>query len=258
MFRQLRTLFAWRALLVHLVRADLQVAYRNKVLGFLWSLLDPLMLMAVYVLLVQVIFKRGEPLFPVLLFSALLAWRWFLYSTQKATMSIATKDRLIQTVAFPRIILPTQHVATGLMKYLFSLGALVPMLLLFRVTFTAQMLWLPVIVFIQLIFTLGFALICSIVGVYFRDLQNILVFTLRIWFYLSPALFSIADRIPPYLRPIYMLNPFSSLFNAYKNILVRGTPPSVYIWVALGFGVAFLGFGLWLFDKMEHRLAKDV
>jgi ABC-type polysaccharide/polyol phosphate export permease len=94
--------------------------------------------------------------------------------------------------------------------------------------------------------------------VYFRDLQNILVFGLRLWFYLSPALFSIADRIPPTLRPIYMLNPFSSLFNAYKNILVRGLPPSVYIWAALGFGVVFLAFGLWLFDKMEHRLAKDV
>jgi len=145
------------------------------------------------------------------------------------------------------------------MKYVFSLGALIPMLFIFKAQFSVQMLWLPLIIVIQLLFTLGLAVVFSVVGVYFRDLQNILQFGLRMWFYLSPGLFSIADRIPPRLRTIYMiLNPFASLFNAYKNILVRGLPPSQYIWIVFMLGVLILGFGFWLFDRKEADLAKDV
>jgi len=257
--RQIQLLWRRRALLRYLVVSDLKVAYKNKLLGFLWSILDPLMMMVVYVILVQLIFKRGGPQFPVLLFSALLAWRWFLYSMNQATVSITNKAKLIQTVAFPRIVLPAQQVFTGFMKYVFSLGALIPMLFIFKAQFSVQMLWLPLIVVIQLLFTLGLAVVFSVVGVYFRDLQNILQFGLRMWFYLSPGLFSIADRIPPRLQPIYMIvNPFASLFNAYKNILVRGLPPSHYIWIVLGLSVFILAFGLWLFDRKEADLAKDV
>lgn len=259
MKHQIRMLWKWRGLLRYLVISDLKLAYKNKLLGFLWSILDPLMMMVVYVVLVQVIFKRGGAQFPVLLFSALLAWRWFLYSMNQASLSIVNKAKLIQTVAFPRIVLPAQQVFTGFMKYIFSLGALVPMLFIFRAHFGVQMLWLPLVLLIQLLFTLGLAIVFSVVGVYFRDLQNILQFSLRMWFYLSPGLFSIADRVPPHLQPLYMIvNPFASLFNAYKNILVRGLPPSQYIWSVLGFSVFILVFGLWLFEHKEADLAKDI
>jgi len=254
----IRQLWQWHHLLWYLVKSDLKVAYKNKLLGFLWSILDPLMMMVVYVILVQYIFKRGGPQFPVLLFSALLAWRWFVYSLQQATTSLTSKAKLIQTVAFPKVVLPTQHVVTGFMKYLFSLGALLPMLFIFDAHFTLNLLWLPLIVLIQFLFTWGLSMICSILGVYFRDLQNILQFSLRMWFYLSPGLYSVADRIPERLQSIYMLNPFAALFNAYKNVLVRGEPPSFYIWIALGVGLLFVVLGLLLYAQKDPHLAKEV
>lgn len=258
LLQPIRQLWQWRFLLWFLVKSDLKVAYKNKLLGFLWSILDPLMMMIVYVILVQYIFKRGGPQFPVLLFSALLAWRWFIYSLQQSTVSLTSKAKLIQTVAFPKAVLPAQQVVTGFMKYLFSLGALLPMLFIFDARFTINFLWLPLIVLIQFIFTLGLSMTFAILGVYFRDLQNILQFGLRMWFYLSPGLYSVADRIPQRLQPIYMLNPFSALFNAYKNVLVRGIPPTFYIWIALGIGLFLLAFGLWLFARKDPHLAKDV
>ncbi len=259
MIRQLRILWERRALVWYLVRSDLKVTYKNKALGYIWSLLDPLMMMVVYVVLVQVIFKQGGPQYPVLLFSALLAWRWFTHSVQQATTAISGKEKLIQTVAFPRIILPTQDVVSGLVIYALSLAALVPMMVIFHVNWSLNILWLPVIVGVQCVLTLGVALLCSVIGVYFRDLQNILAFGLRMVFYLSPALWSIADRVPVRLRTIYLvLNPFASLFEAYKSVLVRGEPPLLFIGVALLLGVALLIAGLVVFDRFEHRLAKDV
>ncbi len=258
LFQPVKQLWNWRYLLWFLVKSDLKVAYKNKFFGFLWSILDPLMMMVVYVILVQYIFKRGGPQFPVLLFSALLAWRWFTYSLQQSVVSLTSRAKLIQAVAFPKIILPTQQVVTGFMKYLFSLIALLPMLFMFHARFTINLVWLPVVVLIQFVFTLGLSLILAIFGVYFRDLQNILQFGLRMWFYLSPGLYSVADRIPKHLQPIYMLNPFSALFNAYKNLLVRGIPPTFYIWITLGAGFLFLCFGLFLFARKESYLAKDI
>ena len=259
MIRQLRALWRRRELVAYLVRSDLKVTYKNKVLGYLWTLLDPLMMMVVYVILVQVIFKQGGKQYPVLLFSALLAWRWFTYSIQQATTSIASKGKLIQTVSFPRIILPVQDVVSGLIRYLLSLAALVPMMVIFRGNWSLNVLWLPVLVGAQFVLTLGVALLCSVLGVYLRDLQNILTFGLRMVFYLSPALWSIADRIPVGLRTLYLvLNPFAWLFEGYKSILVRGEPPLVFVGVALALGIVLTPLGLAVFERYEDRLAKDV
>lgn len=253
------SLWERRALLWYLVGVDLKLTYRNKVLGYLWSLLDPLMLMAVYVILVQVIFRRGEPQYPVLLFSALLAWRCFLRSTQEGATCITNKARLLQTVAFPKIILPTQVVLSNAVQYVFGLGALIPMLILMKAKITLHVVWIIPVFGVQLAFTYGICLIVAVVGVYFRDLQNILQFGLRMWWYLSPGLFSVADRIPERLQGLYMiLNPFASLFETYKNILVRGKPPSEYLVVATVIALAVMLLGLWLFARKEHDLAKDV
>lgn len=253
------SLWERRALLWYLVKVDLKLSYRNKVLGYLWSLLDPLMLMTVYVILVQVIFRRGEPQYPVLLFSTLLAWRCFLKSTQEAATCITSKARLLQTVAFPKIILPTQCLLSNALQYIFGLGALVPMLIIMEAKITLYTLWLIPAFGLQLMLTYGVCLIVAVVGVYFRDLQNILEFGLRMVWYLSPGLFSVADRIPERLQGLYMIiNPFAPLFETYKNILVRGKPPSEYLVATTVTALTVLWFGLWLFAWKERELAKDV
>lgn len=259
MFKQLQVLWFRRDLVKYLIRTDLKVIYRHKVLGFLWMMLDPLMMMLVYVLLVVFIFKRGSPQFPVLLFSALLAWRWFTYSLAGSVTSITGKAKLIQTVYFPKIVLPFSRVLVGMFNYGIELIVLVPLLFLFEAKFTLNLLWMPVLIAIQFLFTFGASLFCAALGVYFRDLENIVQFGLRMWFYLSPALYSVMDTVPPRFRPIYMLNPFAALFESYKNVLVRGLPPlGEYLLVAATLAVIVSLGGLWLFSTKEPRFAKDV
>ena len=261
MIEQIRMLWARRDLVKYFVCTDLKVIYKHKVIGFLWTLLDPLMMMLVYVLLVVFIFQRGGPQFPVLLFSALLAWRWFTYSLASSVTAITGKAKLIQTVCFPKAILPFSRVLIGLINFLLGLAVLVPLLFIFKAEFTFHLLWLPLLIFVQFLFTTGAALLCAAFGVYFRDLENILRFGLRMWFYLSPALYSISDisdRIPERLLPIYMLNPFAALFSSYKNVLVRGMPPNEYMIIAAVLALVIFVTGLAFFGAKESEFAKDV
>ena len=258
MISQFKAIWDRRDLIRYFVTSDLKVIYRNKVLGFVWSLLDPLFMMLVYTVLVVFIFQRGGPQFPVLLFSALLAWRWFTYSLSNAITSVTGKAKLIHSVYFPKAVLPLIRVIVGLVNYLLGLVVLVPLLFIFEAKFTINVLWLPVLILIQLLFTVGAAFFCAALSVYFRDLQNIMLFILRMWFYLSPALYSVADRIPERFLGIYMLNPFAALFTSYKNILVLGLPPSEYMLVAVVLAVAVFWGGSAFFAEREPQFAKAV
>jgi len=258
MIRQLKAIWERRDIVKYLVTSELKTLYRNRALGYLWSLLDPLIMMGVYILLVVVIFQHGGPQFPVLLFSALLAWQWFTYSLSGSVTSISGKAKFIQTVYFPKGVLPLEKVIVGLIRYLLGLIALIPLLLIFEANITLNILWLPVLLLVQFLFTVGCSFFCAAFGVYFRDLQNILRFLLRAWFFLSPALYLTAERIPQQFQGIYMLNPFAALFTSYKNILVFGVPPSKYILVASAIAIAIFLGSLVFFNRTEQDFAKAV
>ena len=258
MIRQFKALWERRHILIYLVISELKRLYRNKVLGYLWSLLDPLCMMAVYVLLVVFIFQRGGPQFPVLLFSALLAWWWFVYSVSSSVTSIAGKAKLIQSVYFPKAILPLEKVLVGLVRYLLGLIVLAPLLLIFEANITINVLWLPVLILVQLLFTAGCSFFFAALGVYFSDLQNVVRFLLRAWFFLSPALYLATERIPQQYQAIYMLNPFAALFTSYKNILVFGLPPNEYMLVATVVAVVIFLGGFAFFTQREPAFAKAV
>lgn len=245
-------------LVKYLMRTDLKVRYNNKVLGFLWAILDPFFMMLIYIILVKVVFKRGDAQYPILLFSALLSYRWFVLATGNNVAILVKNSRLLQTVKFPFSILVLNEVNIGLFNFLLGLLVLFPMLFMFDATINLNILWLPVVIIVQYFFTLGIGLILSVAGLYFRDLQNIMLFLMRIVLYLSPALYDLS-LIPAKYQTIYLCtNPFASLFDTYKNILVKGLPPNLYFLVFVGFAVVFMIVGSSLFSKKEHNFAKDI
>ena len=255
---QIRAVINRADLLKYLVTSEIKIKYQNKTLGFLWAVLDPLMLMAIYILLVRVIFQRGGEQFPVLLFSALLAWRWFTYSIITSVKCLISNAKLIQTVSFPLAVMPTSRVLIGFVNYLMGLIVLIPMLFIFNATFSVNLLWFPLLIITQFIFTVGICLLVSVVGIYFKDMQNIIEFSVRLLFYLSPGLYSLTD-IPEKFYTTYMiLNPFAAMFSSYKNILVRGTSPNEYfiLFALYGLLAFLLGFGF--FISKRYVLAKHI
>jgi len=259
MIEQIKKVWQRRELLWYIVRFQMKAENKNKVLGFVWSFLDPLLLFFTYFILVHIIFGRGGPQFPVLLFISLLSWKWFASSLSRSVTSITSKVGLIQSVRFPLAILPLSGIIIGFFDWLFGFVILVPMLFIFEASFTVNILWLPVLLLIEFVGTIGACLIVAVVGTYLSDLGNIIQFVIRICFYLSPILYSVADRVPERLTTLYMLgNPFAGLLESYKNVLILGTPPTEYVLV--GTAVACVAFlvGLWYFSRDEYRLVKVI
>jgi ABC-type polysaccharide/polyol phosphate export permease len=259
MIEQLKSVWHKRELLWYIVKLQMKAEKKNKILGFAWSFLDPLLLFLTYYVLIHVIFGRGGPEFPVLLFAAILSWRWFATSLQRSVTSVTSKVGLIQSVRFPLAILPLSGIIIGFFDWLFGFVILVPMLFIFEASFTVNILWLPVLLLVQFVGTVGACLIVAVIGTYLSDLGNIIAFVIRIAFYLSPILYSVSGTVPGRLYTIYMLgNPFAGLLESYKSILVYGTPPNEYALVGVAVAcVAFL-VGLWYFSRDEYKLVKSI
>jgi len=259
MIEQLRRVWQRRELLWYMVKLQMKAEKKNKVLGFAWSFLDPLLLLLVYMVLVHYIFGRGGPQFPVLLFISLLSWRWFTSSLSRSVTSVTSKVGLIQSVRFPLAILPLSGIIIGFFDWLFGFVILVPMLFIFEASLTVNILWLPVLLLIQFVGTVGACLLVAVVGTYLSDLGNIIQFLIRLGFYLSPILYSVEGTVPERLTMLYMLgNPFAGMMESYKNVVILGAPPNEYaLWGAAVAVIAFL-VGLWYFSRDEYKLVKAI
>jgi len=258
LLEEIKGIYQKRDLIRHLVFTDLKTHYKGTFLGFLWMILDPLFMMLVYVVLVSVVFQRGGPQFPILLFSALIGWRWFLQSSTNSLRTYISNGKLIQTIDVPLSIFPITKVLLSMTTFLASFVPLIPMLFVFDATINLNFLWLPVLIFAQLIFVLGISLIFSVAGIYFSDLNNIMQFVLKLWFYFSPALYNISAIPEKYYHYYMVINPFAALFESYKNVLVYGTAPNEYMILFLAEGVLFTLLGLKWIVSSRSFIVKNI
>jgi ABC-type polysaccharide/polyol phosphate export permease len=214
-----------RRLIGYRVRADLKKRGADTFLGNVWWFLDPLLTMLVYVVLVSVILQSTQEAYPLFIFCAILPWKWFSASVADAVTCVTTKEKVIKQVRFPKVVLPVAATVGGLVSFIFGLVPLGAMLvILFPTHISPWLLAIPIVAVVQFILTFALCLLAAAVTVFYRDIGNLAGHLLRIWFYLSPALYSSA-RIEsiatnhPQLYSIYTLNPFAGLFDSYRNLL---------------------------------------
>lgn len=254
----------------YLVRAEMKKRGVNTLLGNLWWVMDPLLLMAVYVVLVAVVGRgRTIPDYPLFIFSVILPWKWFTSSVQDSTASVINQYRLIRQIAFPKIVLPVAATTAGIAGFAFGLIPLVGMLYFYQDRISPLLILYPVVALVQYVFTLAIAIVVAAGNVFFRDLGNVTRHLLRIWFYLSPGLYSLAHldgvnfvREHPIVRDIAAANPFAVLFDAYRR-LAYGTeqgPPLMPNWPSLAVlllvSVVLLAMAIVIFKRLEPNFAK--
>jgi lipopolysaccharide transport system permease protein len=253
----LRDLVSHRRLIRYLVGAELKRTHADTVLGQIWWILDPLLQMAVYYVLVEIIFKRNVPDYPLFLFSAILPWKWFSTTINEGTLSVTGRQSLIRQLSFPKIVLPTAAVAAEAMSFIFGLGAFAIVYLFYLDRLSAWVLALPVIAAIQLVFTLALTIAFSAANAFYRDIQNVLRHALRMWFYLSPALYSLDVITDHRFRQILQLNPFAVFFESYHAV-TWGTSAPNWHGLALIFGasVILLLVAIAFFKRVEPAFAR--
>ncbi len=239
-FSYLGELWCYRELLLTLVVRDLKVRYRNSVLGVLWSLGNPLLMMAVFTIVFTVMTPSNIEKFPIFVLCGLLPWNFFSASVIGSIRSVVDNAPLIRKVYFPREVLPLSVVLSNLVNFLIALIVLFAFMLVFQMPVTPSVLLLPVVIIVQVIFTCGVALILATVNVFYRDTQVIMEVAMLAWFFLTPIFYPI-DILPrsyhlggltiDVWRWMYILNPMASLIATYRVILYGGgfggAPPAL-------------------------------
>jgi lipopolysaccharide transport system permease protein len=255
--------YSRRRLIQYLVRAGLKKHGADTLLGNVWWILDPLLTMAVYVVLVSVIAPVQKDAYPLFIFCAILPWKWFSSAIGASATSVIARERIIKQVQFPKIVLPLSECVGGVVSFAFGLIPLgVMLVVLFPSHLSPWVLLIPLVAAVQLLFTVAVALLLSAITVFYRDIGLLMTHLLRLWFYLSPALYG-SERIAslavkhPEVMIAYNLNPFAGLFESYRSLIYTGQPPE---WGLLGIVVVeslvLLVAGVLVFRRLEPSFAK--
>jgi ABC-type polysaccharide/polyol phosphate export permease len=264
MFSNLARLIRYRGLIQSLVARDLKARYRGSVLGFFWSFVNPLLLLAIYSFVFTTIMpNRVEGVQPYALFMlcGILPWTWFSSSLTEASGSLIAGGNLIKKVLFPAEVLPIVAVLANLVHFALAL----PLALAFLVAFDRTpdpggLVWFPAVVAVQLVFTAGLALALSALTVHFRDIRDILANVLVLWFFATPIIYVWWQKEVEPFRTLFDLNPFTHLAVSYQEILFFEGPFGHWKWL-VALGVASIGVflgGYWLFDRLRDSFAEVV
>ena len=258
-----------RRLVRYLVQADIRKKGADTILGNLWWIMDPLLQMGVYVVFVSLILSVKTPDYPLFILAAILPWKWFTASLSDAASSVVSQERLIKQIQFPKLVLPVAATTAGVVGFVFGLIPLGGIMLLYSDRISPYLLLLPIVAFVQYVFSLALAFIVSAVNVFFRDLGNVLRHVLRLWFYLSPGLYSLATldasatfQANPILRVIAHANPIAILFESYRAIIYGKpdgpphAPDFAQLLALLVTSTVLLAFGTLIFKRLEPTFAK--
>lgn len=259
MIRNLVELWRFRALIWALVCRHLNARYRGSVLGFVWSFLNPLCLIAVYSLVFQYYIRfQDVQHYTLFLFAGLLPWIWFSSGLLEATAAISSGGSLITKAMFPAHILPVVSVLTNLCNFLFAVPLLIGFMLLAGVVPASSLAMLPVVILVELVFLVGLSLIFSAINVHYRDVQHILGNLMTLLFFLCPIIYPAAN-VPERFRFTLLLNPIALFTEMYQGMFIDGAfpDPSKLAFCAGMAGLAFV-VGCVVFNRYREDFAELV
>ena len=248
-------------LIVPLARRELAARYRGSVLGALWAVVTPAVMIAIFTFIFAEIFgarfgASGSSWdYALYLFCGLLPWTAFQDSLQLSSNVIIAHANLVKRVVFPLETLPVAQALSALVTQLFGTLALIVATLLVRGELHATLLWLPALLVPQLVATLGAAWFVASLGVFLRDTAQGLSLALAAWMYLTPIIYP-ETLVPARYRAWINLNPFTALVRSYRRVMLDGAPPD---WSGLAyfsaFALALFVFGYWWFAKTRKNFA---
>ena len=269
MFHVAFQLLRFRGLLGTLTARELKARYRGSVLGFLWSLANPLLLLAVYSFVFGVLFQPARGAFerPYALFvvSGLFPWVWLSASTLEGSMSLIANSGLIRKAVFPAEILPLVVVLSNLVHFLLALPVVLVAVMADRLLNTEgggsvmSVLFLPLVLLLQLPLVAGLALGASALTVHFKDVRDLLANLFTLLFFLTPILYRLDffGEGLAFMRWLVHLNPFTPFTLAYQEVLYHGRVPTPLLWTQMAIvSLLFWAIGAAIFDRLRETLAE--
>jgi ABC-type polysaccharide/polyol phosphate export permease len=242
----LRDVYRYRQLIWALALKELTVRYKRSVLGFLWALLNPALMMLVLTLVFSTIFQFSTKHYAIFLLSVLLPWTFFAQSMSYAVEAIVGNGDLIKKVRVPKLVFPVAAVIANIINLLLSLVPLAVLVPVMRHPFYWTWLYLPVPMLALIIFTLGLTFFFATANVYYRDFAHIIQVILSAWFYVTPIIYSL-DLIPENRRWFFKLNPMLYVINGFRLAVYYGMLPkwpSILASFGCAFAALFIGYAV--------------
>lgn len=258
------SLWSLRHLIGLMVKRDMLGRYKGSIMGFFWTIINPLGHMMLYIFVFSVILKvrfngdSGTGNFALYLMAALLPWVAFSESLTRATTCVVEQPNLVKRVVFPLQILPLAVVFSSLLSEGVGIGVLIAVSAVVTHTINATILYLPLIMLSQFLFMCGCCWLVASLGVYLQDLRHMMSLSLSIWMYGSPIVYP-ASAFPEHLRILLWLNPIAGIVSDYRRVVLEGLAPdwgmySVYTTI----GVAIFCAGYVFFSKTKRSFADVV
>ena len=245
-------------LILYKTYADLKAEAATTHAGFLWWIIDPIVLMATFYLVFGVFLHKGTVDYVPFLMVGVAVWQWFSTTVLDGAKAISKASALMGLVYVPKAVFPAIAVLMGVVKFAVVLTVLIVFLLWYGIEWTPCGLALPFIVLVQLLFTVGVTFLCAAVVPFFPDLNKFVNYGIRLLFFLSGVFFDPAE-LPPEVRPFFFLNPMAGLIDGYRNVLLRGLWPD---WEGLGiislFSAALLTAALLILIRYDRVYPKVV
>lgn len=252
----LKDIWAYRELLFFLTWRDVKVRYKQTVLGAAWAILQPLFMMIIFTIFfgrLAGVASSGIP-YPLFALAGLVPWTFFANAISASGNSLVGSANLITKVYFPRLIVPAAAMLAGLVDFLLAFVILVLLMFYYRITPTVQLLFLPVLILLTALFSLGVGTWMSALNVKYRDVRFALPFLIQLWLFVSSVILP-STSIPQKWRWLLMLNPMSGIIEGYRAALF-GLPfdwPALGISSALTIGVLF--YAIYAFGRVERSFA---
>ena len=272
LWRQLRRLTGRHETIRYLTMSGLQAGHRDKLLGNLWNLLDPLLFMLVYYLVFGVLFAMGgggrSIPFMLYIFVGVLTFRFLDGALAQAAQCIRANRGLIHEINFPKAVFPVSVVLARLYDFLWGLLVLVIFLLVGRVWPSVHYLWLPVLLASATLFSLGVAFLVAYLGAFYADMANVVTVATKLLFYCSPVFYFVRDKggfqaMTPFrhewVRTIYMANPIACYLESFRDVLLwRESPDPIQLAYVAVASVLCAVVGFAVFVHGEGKFAKYV
>ena len=249
----LRTLVKYRWLLQELIIRDLKIKYRRSVLGYLWSVLNPLMMMVILTIVFSQMFRFDIPNYPVYVLSGHLLYSFYSEATSVGMNSILWGAALMKKVYLPKYIFPLSRVLSSFTTMMFSMLALVIVMIVTGCSFHMTAVLLPELFISLLVFSVGMSLILSVMIVFFRDMEHFYGVFLTALCYLTPIFYPMS-LLPEWVRELLVYNPLCSYLEFFRKIIIYGVwPSSDEHLMCAGFALAALLLGLYIFRKKQDK-----
>lgn len=253
-----KSLYDYRELLKTSVKKDVGGKYKHSFLGILWSFVNPLLQIIVYAIIFPLIMRSNIEYYVVFMVCGLIPWNYFSTVINRASFTMIENGNILKKVYFPREILPLSVVTSETITFLISSIIIVCFVLGYGLGITINIVFYPILLFVQFVLLLGISLFVSSITVYFRDLQHFIGVLLQLFFYATPIVYSV-ESIPENFQWILKYNPMTYIIEGYRDIFYYQTMPEIgTLLIVLVIGILLCVTGYIVFNKLQKKFAEEL